>query len=65
MNFLSKLEDKLKKMKPGKADSELSEANLHFKEIKEMYISYDTATLTSNITNIDIEEIIDCYAMEI
>ena len=30
-----------------------------------MYISYDTATLTSNITNIDIEEIIDCYAIEI
>lgn len=30
-----------------------------------MYLSYDTATLTSNIANIDIEEIIDCYAIEI
>ena len=30
-----------------------------------MYISYDSATLTSNINNIDIEEIIDCYAIEI
>lgn len=30
-----------------------------------MYLSYDTATLTSNISNIDIEEIIDCYAIEI
>jgi hypothetical protein len=30
-----------------------------------MYLSYDTATLTSNIQNIDIEEIIDCFAIEI
>ena len=30
-----------------------------------MYLSYFTATLTSNITNIDIEEIIECYAIEI
>ena len=30
-----------------------------------MYLSYDTATLTSNICNIDIEEIIDCFAIEI
>lgn len=30
-----------------------------------MYLSYDTATLTSNIINIDIEEIIDCFAIEI
>lgn len=30
-----------------------------------MYLSYDTATLTSNIQNIDIEEVIECYAIEI
>jgi hypothetical protein len=30
-----------------------------------MYLSYDSATLTSNIANIDIEEIIECYAIEI
>ena len=30
-----------------------------------MFLSYDTATLTSNISNIDIEEIIDCFAIEI
>lgn len=30
-----------------------------------MYLSYDSATLTSNIANIDIEEIIECYAIQI
>lgn len=30
-----------------------------------MYLSYDSATLTSNIANIDIEEIIECYAIEL
>ena len=30
-----------------------------------MYLSYDTATLTSNISNIDIEEVISCFAIEI
>ena len=55
---------KLKKLK-GKEESEWGEANLHFKEIKEMYISYDSASLTSNMSNIDIEEIIDCFAIEI
>ena len=30
-----------------------------------MYLSYDTSTLTSNISNIDIEEIIECYAIEL
>ena len=29
-----------------------------------MYLSYDTATLTSNISNIDIEEVISCFAIE-
>lgn len=30
-----------------------------------MYLSFDSATLTSNIANIDLEEIIECYAIEI
>ena len=28
------------------------------KKIKEMYLSYDNAALTSNITNIDLSELI-------
>ncbi len=30
-----------------------------------MYLSYDSATLTSNITNIDLQQINLCLAMEI
>lgn len=30
-----------------------------------MYLSFDSATLTSNINNIDLEEIIDCFVEEI
>jgi len=33
------------------------------KKIKEMYLSYDNAALTSNITNIDLSELIDCLAI--
>jgi hypothetical protein len=34
-------------------------------KIKEMYLSYDNATLTSNITNIDLSQTIECLAIEI
>jgi hypothetical protein len=30
-----------------------------------MYLSFDNATLTSNIANIDLEQIIECFATEI
>jgi hypothetical protein len=30
-----------------------------------MYLSFDSATLTSNITNIDLQQIIQCFALEI
>jgi hypothetical protein len=35
------------------------------KKIEQMYLSYDSATLTSNITNIDLQQINLCLAMEI
>lgn len=30
-----------------------------------MYLSFDSATLTSNIHNIDLEEMIDCFVEEV
>lgn len=30
-----------------------------------MYLSFDSATLTSNITNIDLHQMIECLAMEV
>lgn len=30
-----------------------------------MYLSFDSATLTSNITNIDLQQLIQCFALEI
>ena len=30
-----------------------------------MYLSFDSGTLTSNIGNIDLEEIIDCFVEEV
>ena len=30
-----------------------------------MYLSFDSATMTSNINNIDLEEIIECFVEEI
>lgn len=34
-------------------------------KIKQMYLSFDSATLTSNIINIDLHQMIECLAMEI
>lgn len=39
------------------------EIKLEMKKIKEMYLSYDSAALTSNIVNIDLSELIDCLAL--
>lgn len=39
--------------------------NLDLEKIKKMYLSFDSATLTSNIHNIDLQEIIDCFVEEI
>lgn len=30
-----------------------------------MYLSFDSATLTSNIINIDLHQMIECLAMEV
>ncbi len=30
-----------------------------------MYLSFDSGTITSNIANIDLEQVIDCFAQEI
>lgn len=30
-----------------------------------MYLSFDSATLTSNIINIDLQQLTKCFAMEI
>jgi hypothetical protein len=60
------LEEKLRKLKySGSKDEQEGNTTLHYKELQTMYLSYDTATLTSNISNIDIEEIIDCFSIEI
>lgn len=65
-NLLGRIEQRLKKMKGyDYKKEEDKQAKLYYNEIKEMYLSYDSATLTSNIANIDIEEIIDCYAIEL
>lgn len=65
-SLLGRIEERLKKIKgyddKAKQQSK-NEAKLYYNEIKEMYLSYDSATLTSNIANIDIQEIIQCYAI--
>lgn len=30
-----------------------------------MYLSFDSATMNSNITNIDMQQMIDCLALEV
>lgn len=37
--------------------------NLEIDKIKQMYLSYDSGGLTSNITNLDIEELANCFAL--
>lgn len=39
--------------------------NLDLEKIKKMYLSYDSATLTSNIHNIDLQEMTDCLVEEV
>ena len=60
--LLSKLDHDTKEEKQNHLTEEI---RLEMKKIKEMYLSYDSATLTSNITNIDLSQIIDCLAVEV
>ena len=64
--IIKKLLDKLDHDTKEEKQNHLSEEiKLEMKKIKEMYLSYDSATLTSNITNIDLSQIIDCLAIEV
>lgn len=38
---------------------------LEIDKIKNMYLSFDSATLTSNIINIDLDQMIQCLAIEV
>ena len=65
-SIIRRIEERIKGLKgDDKAEPSPSEVKLYYKEIRDMYMSYDSATLTSNIANIDIDQIIYCFAIEV
>lgn len=65
--LLSRLLEKLSTIAPETETKTGNNGNidLEIDEIKNMYLSFDSATLTSNIVCIDLHEMIECLAHEI
>lgn len=49
----------------GNGKLALEDVHLDIDKIRGMYLSFDSGTITSNITNIDMEEIANCLAIEV